>query len=56
MQPLPQERERSRRDSGEGEGDRASTLYLLCADPIIPTLGASHLRPLPRVARERYFS
>jgi hypothetical protein len=47
----PAVRERSRRASGEGEGDRVGTLYLLRADPITLTLGASRL-DLSRAAGE----
>ena len=33
--------------SGEGEGDRAASLYLLRCGPITLTLGATHHRPPP---------
>ena len=42
--------------SVEGEGDRVAPLYLLRADPITLTLGASHHRPLPRSGRGLSFS
>ena len=38
--------------SGEGEGDRVGTVYLLRCGPITLTLGAAHHRPLP-LPRER---